>query len=163
DPPRGYLALARVAAAEKEDSKIEGLYTKAVEAGPSHYGARVQLAAYYLDERHANHALAEKQAQAALELEPDRISAYRVLALVYGAAKRFDDLSKLLARAEAAVPDDLSPYVAAGRALMRHADALPKAESYLRKYLAATSEPEAGAPHIAGVHWSLGLVHEKQG
>jgi hypothetical protein len=40
---------------------------------------------------------------------------------------------------------------------------LPKAQSYLKKYFTETREPEAGAPLIAGAHWSLGLVYEKEG
>jgi len=72
-------------------------------------------------------------------------------------------LTKALARAEAAVPDDLSPYVFAARAMLREGAELPKAESYLKKYIGETKEPEAGAPIIAGAHWSLGLVYEKEG
>jgi len=33
----------------------------------------------------------------------------------------------------------------------------------LKKYFTETREPEAGAPLIAGAHWSLGQVYEKEG
>jgi hypothetical protein len=51
------------------------------------------------------------------------------------------------------------------------ADSLPGAiinesmaarRTWLKKYLADTKEPELGAPLIAGAHWSLGLVYEKE-
>jgi len=47
--------------------------------------------------------------------------------------------------------------------MLRDSVELPKAEAYLKKYIAGTKEPEPGAPIIAGAHWSLGLVYEKQG
>ena len=105
----------------------------------------------------------EKQAAAALDLNPDRIGAYRLLAYALASQKRLDDAAKVLARAEAAVPDDLSPYVYAARAMLAAGFELPKAEAYLQKYLADNKEPEPGAPLLAGADWSLGLVYEMQG
>jgi tetratricopeptide (TPR) repeat protein len=163
DAARGYLALAYLARKEKEDSKLEGLYQTAVESNPRNYEARISLAAYYLPAEHSNPALAGQNAKAALDLNPDRIDAYRVMAAVLTLEKRYDDAAKLIARAEAAIPDDLSPLVYAARALLRDGAELPKAEAYLKKYLDQTKEPEVGAPLIAGAHWSLGLVYEKEG
>jgi hypothetical protein len=68
-----------------------------------------------------------------------------------------------LRRAEAAIDDDLSPYVSAARALLHEGVNLPTAEAWLHKYLNETKEPEPTAPPFAAVHWSLGLVFEKLG
>lgn len=163
DPSRGYLALARIARDQKEEGKLEDLYKKAVDANPRSYEAQINLAGYYLGTQHANPPAAEQHARAALALIPDRIEAYRFLALALVLGKRFDDAAQVLERAQAAVPDDLSPYVYAARAILRDSVELPKAEIYLKKYFNETKEPEPGAPLIAGAHWSLGLVYEKEG
>jgi tetratricopeptide (TPR) repeat protein len=163
DAAAGYLALARIARAEKEEGKLEGLYQKTVESDPKRYEARMALAAFYSAAPHQNFAAMEQHARAALDLNPDRIGAYRWLAFALASQKRFDEMSKVLARAEAAVPDDLSPFVFAARAMLGGGFELPKAETYLKKYLTETKEPEAGAPPFAGAHWSLGLVYEKEG
>jgi tetratricopeptide (TPR) repeat protein len=163
DAASGYLALARVARAEKEDSKLEGLYQKAVESDPKRYDARMVLAAFYSVAPHQNFTAMEQHAKAALDLNPDRIGAYRSLAFALASQKRFDETSKVLARAEAAVPDDLSPYISAARAMLSGGFELPRAETYLKKYITETKEPEAGAPALAAAHWSLGLVYEKEG
>jgi len=163
DAARGYLALAYLARKEKEDGKLEGLYQKAVESNPRNYEARINLAAYYLPAEHSNPALAEQHSKAALDLNPDRIDAYRVLAAALVLGKHYEDAAKLVARAEAAIPDDLSPLVYTARAMLRDGADLSKAEACLKKYLDQTNEPEVGAPLIAGAHWSLGLVYEKEG
>jgi len=163
DPAHGYLALAYIARSQKEDAKLEELYKKAVESNPRYYDAQITITNFYLRPQHANPPAAEQHAAAALDLNPDRIDAYRLLAFALVLEKRFDDAAKTLARAEATIPDDLSPYVFAARAMLRQGVELPKAESYLKKYLAETTEPEAGAPIPAGAHWSLGLVYEKEG
>ncbi|HTS47040.1 MAG TPA: tetratricopeptide repeat protein [Bryobacteraceae bacterium] len=163
DPARGYLALAYIARTEKQDDKLEGLYQKAVHANPRNYEAQITLANYYISPQHADFVQAEQHSQAALELNPDRIEAYRMLAIVLVLQKRYDDAAKLIARAQQAIPDDLSPCVYAARAMLRSGLELPEAETYLKKYFTETREPEAGAPLIAGAHWSLGLVYEKEG
>jgi len=86
-----------------------------------------------------------------------------MLAIVLVQEKRYDDAAKLVARSQQAIPDDLSPYVYAARAMLHETAELPRAETYLKKYFTETREPEAGAPLIAGAHWSLGLVYEKEG
>ena len=158
----GYLALAKVARAQKEENKLESLYQKAVTADPRSYEARITLGAFYSAAPLEDPTLCEQHARIALELNPDRIAAYRLLAYALAAQKRLDEADRLLARAVAAIPDDLSPCVTAGRVLLRENVGLAQAESYLRRYITETKEPEAGAPHLAGVHWSLGLVYEKQ-
>jgi hypothetical protein len=47
--------------------------------------------------------------------------------------------------------------------MLRQGVELARAETYLRKYFTQTQEPEAGAPLVAGAHWSLDLVYEKEG
>ncbi|HEV8039675.1 MAG TPA: tetratricopeptide repeat protein [Bryobacteraceae bacterium] len=163
NPARGYLALAHIAGTQKEDSKLEDLYKKAVEADPKYYESRISLAQLYLDPQHTNAAACEQQSRAALDLNPDRIDAYRWLAYALVLQKRFDDAAKLLARAEIAVPDDLAPYVHAARAMLREGVELGKAEIYLKKYINETKEPEPDSTPLAGAHWSLGLVYEKEG
>lgn len=163
DAARGYLALAFVARQQKEDGKLEDLYRKAVESDPRSYEARITLANYYVNPQHLNLGQAEQLSQAALDLNSDRIEGYRMLAITLALEKRFDDAAKLIARSEQAIPDDLSPYVYAARAMLRESVELAKAENYLKKYFTETREPEAGAPLIAGAHWSLGLVYEKEG
>jgi tetratricopeptide (TPR) repeat protein len=163
NPVRGYLALAHIARSEKEEAKLEDLYKKAVEADPKHYEARIALAQFYLEPQHTNAPAAEQQSKAALDLNPDRIDAYRWLAYALVFQKRFEDAAKLITRAESTIPDDLAPYVHAARAMLREGVELPKAESYLKKYMNETKEPEPASPSIAGAHWSLGLVYEKEG
>ena len=163
DPARGYLALAFIARNQKQDDKLESLYQKAVDANPRNYEAQITLANYYISPQHSNLGQAEEHARSALALNPDRIDAYRMLAIVLVLEKRFDDTARLMERAQDAISDDLSPYVYAARAMLRSGLELPRAETYLKKYFTETREPEAGAPLIAGAHWSLGLVYEKEG
>lgn len=163
DPGRGYLALAHIARSGKEEGRVEELYKKAGESNPGNYEARISLATFHLEAKHANPGAAEQHLKAALDLNPDRIEAYRLLAFALVLQDRFDDAGKVISRAEAAVPDDISPSYYAARAMLRSGKELAKAEAYLKKYLAETKEPEPGAPSIALAHWSLGLVYEKEG
>ena len=163
DAARGYLALAYIAQKQKEESKLEGLYQKAVEANPGNIEAHLSLFGLYVRAQTVNLSAAEKHAKAALDLTPDRIDGHRLLAYILVLEKRYDDAAKAIARAEAAIPDDLSPYVTAARAMLRDGAELPKAESYLQKYISQTKEPEANSSSLEGAHWSLGLVYEKEG
>jgi tetratricopeptide (TPR) repeat protein len=163
DKTRGYLALAYLARKEKEEGKLEGLFQKAVESNPRNHEAQTTLAAFYVNSKQPNFSAAEQHARAALDLNSDRVDAYRLLAYILVMEKRLDEAARVVARAESAVPDDLSPLVYIARAMLRDNVELPKAEAYLKKYLSETKEPEPNAPSIAGVHWSLGLVYEKEG
>ena len=173
DPARGYLALARIAWKQKEFGRLEGLYRKAAQSNPQSYEAQMALANLYLGNpvvpedldasSRANFHLAEEHARAALDLNPDRIDAYRALVMALVSGRRWDETAKVLARVEAAIPDDLSPYVVAARAMLREGVELTRAESYLKKYSTQTQEPEVGAPLLAGAHWSLALVYQKGG
>jgi predicted Zn-dependent protease len=93
---------------------------------PRSYKTHIDLVGVYLPAEHSNPALAEQHAKAALDLNPDRIEAYRVLAVALVPAKRYDDAANLIVRAEAAIPDDLSPYVYSARAMLRARAELPK-------------------------------------
>jgi tetratricopeptide (TPR) repeat protein len=173
DPARGNLALARIAVKQKEFGRLESLYRKAAEVNPHSYEAQVALASLYLgnpvvpedasSRSRANFGFAEQHARTALNLNADRIDAYRLLVDALVSQRRFDDVATTLAHAEDAIPDDLSPYVTAARAMLRAGVELAKAESYLRKYLAQTKEPEVGPPAAAGVHRSLAMAYEKEG
>jgi tetratricopeptide (TPR) repeat protein len=159
DPARGFLAQAHIARTEKQDAG--GFYRQALAADPKNYEANIQLAALAIDAKHDDPALAEKYARAALAANPDRIGPYRVLTRALARQRRMEETAKLLAAAQSAIPDDLSPYVDAARALLAKSFELPQAEAWLRKYIAETTEPEPGAPILAGPHWSLALVLEK--
>jgi tetratricopeptide (TPR) repeat protein len=160
DAARGYLIQAEIASDKKQEPG--SLYQKAVEANPGSYAARTALAGYYMG---AGHDLgqAERHLRAAIESNPDRVRAYRQLANLLASQNRLDETAALLTRAEAAVPDDLSPYFAAGNAMMVHKIDLPRAETYLKKYLNETREPEVESPPPAMAHRSLGLLYEKEG
>jgi tetratricopeptide (TPR) repeat protein len=173
DPARGNLALARIAVKQREFGRLESLYQKAAEVNPRSYDAQVALASLYLgnpaapedtsSRSRANFGLAEQHVRTALELNADRIDAYRLLADAFVSQRRFEDATKTLARSEEAIPDDLSPYVTAARAMLRNGVELGRAETYLRRYLAQTKEPEVGAPAFWGVHRSLAMLYEKEG
>jgi tetratricopeptide (TPR) repeat protein len=163
DPSNGYLSLVQIAIAEKQQDKVEGLLQQAVDANPKGYDAQIALAGFFSNSANSDPAKAELHARAANEVNPDRISGYRLLAHSLAVQKRFDEAAKVIARAETAIPDDLSPYVNVARAMLRVNAELPKAEAYLKKYLTETKEPEPNAPPIAAAHYWLGLVYDKQG
>jgi tetratricopeptide (TPR) repeat protein len=163
DPARGYLALAYIARQEKHEDQLGDLFQKASDVNPPDFEAQVNIASYYLGAQHIDAKVAEQHALAALALNADRVEGYRVLtaALIY--QKRYDAAAETLRRAEIAIPDDLSPYVSAARALLREGANLSTSEAWLQKYLNESKEPEPTAPPFAAAHWSLGLVFEKLG
>jgi tetratricopeptide (TPR) repeat protein len=160
DPAQGYITLAEIAGKDKADSS--GFYRKAVEADPRNYAARVSLAFWYAGPGH-DPAEAEKHLRAAIESNPDRVRAWRALAALLASQNRIDETATLLAAAQSAVPDDLCPWFAAANNLMTHSIDLPRAELWIRKYLAETREPEVDAPPLASAHRVLALIYEKQG
>jgi tetratricopeptide (TPR) repeat protein len=121
----------------------------------------MSMCRYHATEARKQWAEAEAQARAALALNPRRVAAYAALAGLYAHLERWDDLDRILAEAERAVPDNRSPHYQAGRTLLTDGRDPARAERYFRAYLAA--EPEIGAPTRAHAHWRLGLVIEKQG
>lgn len=162
DPVHGYQVLAYIASKENNKDEVARMRVAAANADPKNYEANLELAGMYLNSGR-DFDKAEQHARACMESQPDRVGGYRLLAYALAAQKRPDEVAKLVVRAAAAIPDDISPYVLAARGFLLNGVELDKAEAYLKKYLAETTEPEPSAPLIAGTHWSLALVYEKQG
>jgi tetratricopeptide (TPR) repeat protein len=159
DPVRGYLEEARLAMHDKEFSRLEGLYLKALEAGPRNYSTLMTLAGFYLRDDQKKYEVAEKYARQALGVNPGRVSAYSQLASLYAFQARWEDLDKVLADAEMGVPDNCAPYYFAAATLARSGKDNARAERYLQKYLSC--ETELNGPTHAQARWQLGLVYEK--
>ena len=145
DPGWGYLIQARLAELEGNNARTEQALCKAVETNPNGYLARQYLAQFYdrpspkprLD-------LAEKLSKDLIQAEPGQAGGYDVLAAVLAQQQRWPELEAVLAKAEAAVPDDLSPFYFAADALVVSAQDPARAERYLNKYL--TQAPEGRQP-----------------
>src|SRR5262249_7748612 len=105
--------------------------------------------------------LAEKEANYAIRIDPDRVSAHSILAAVYAAQERWMDLDAVLAEAEKKIPDNLSPYLRAAGTRPNARKDLARGERYARKYLSQEPEPNSSSHAVA--HWRLGLILEKQG
>jgi tetratricopeptide (TPR) repeat protein len=161
DSARGYLAQAQIANWEKQIAKVEDLYRKAVEADPRSYPTQVTLANFYASQSPPRYDLAERHARAALSIAPDRVSGYNVLARIYARQQRIADLETLLADAERDVPDSPSPFLSAANGLLTEMKDLPRAESYVRKYLAQEREGFNTTQGVA--RWRLALVLEREG
>ena len=161
DATRGLLAQASLAAREKNFSKQEDLYQKALAAAPNDARVLRTISGFYSSDAQKKYDLAERYALAALKLDETRVGPYAVLAIAYATSERWQDLDAAMARAEKNVPDDYGAHYQAGKALLLSGKDLPRAERYFRKYM--TMEPEGGEPHHAAAHWRLGLVLEKEG
>ncbi|HEV8254429.1 MAG TPA: tetratricopeptide repeat protein [Vicinamibacteria bacterium] len=161
DPCRGYLAKARIARSDKQAAEAEALLNKAVQADPASYEAHTTLAAFEAADAQKKYDLAERHAREAARLEPDRATAFGLLAALAVLRGRADTLDALLAEAEAHVPDSLSPYYQAGRVLLERGQDPARAERCFRKYL--TQEPEGNTPTAAHAHWRLAQALERQG
>lgn len=159
DPARGYLAQTRFLDAQTEPGKLLALYQKAVQANPELYQARVQFAEFQLSQQ--DYKTAEQQAREGIRLDPGRIPAYSTLAKVYAAQARWNELESLLAEAGRRIPDNLAPYLQAANILLNNNQDLPRAASYVRKYL--SQEPELNAPPKPAAYRLLALIFEKQG
>jgi hypothetical protein len=161
DAGEGYVAELRLARENHDTASQATLCGRALAAAIDSYDALVSLANYCELDPPQSPPASEQFAHKAEQLHPDRADAYLVLARYYGRAGRSADLETLLAEVEKMVPDDLSPYYAAGNGLLAAGKDLPLAERCFRKYLGGT--PEAGRPDLATTHWRLGLVLEKEG
>jgi tetratricopeptide (TPR) repeat protein len=131
DAVQGYLAQARLAEAAGEPTREEAMRRQAVVTGPSHYRARVALAAFLLS--HGNWEAARQEASAAVKLDGLRVDAYAVLVGAHAHLDRMDELESVLAAAEKHVPDDLSPYFRAGEVLLDPGQDLERAQRYFRR------------------------------
>lgn len=161
DPARGRLAQARLFFRDKKDERGEAALRQAVAADPGSYRARMTLARYLADDARKKWDEAEEHLKAALAIEPGRVGAHASLAGLYTHLQRWEDLDRVLAASEAALPANLMPHYQAARTMLGDEREYARAESLLRKYL--TQEPEITAPTRAHAHWRLGLVMEKLG
>jgi len=168
DAGQGYVAELRLARENHDPGTQTAVCGRALAAAIENYDALVSLAADCdLDPPDPPPGAPQPDApfvqfaRQAVKVDFGRVEAYAALARWYARAGRSQDLRSLLSEAEKMVPDDLSPYYAAGNALLAAGKDLPSAERYFRKYLSGV--PEGGAPDLATTHWRLGLVVEKEG
>ncbi|MCX6564661.1 MAG: tetratricopeptide repeat protein [Candidatus Aminicenantes bacterium] len=165
DPVRGYIAQANFAHEERLESRVEGLYKKAVEADPRSYIALITLARSYGYGGQRNFALIEKYAREAMALDPGRVAAYDLIAQNLARLERWPDLEDLLVQAEKNVPDNLSPYIQAGRIVLQQGKDFERAERYFRKFLTQEPEPvftsRGSTSSYAQTYWRLGQTLEK--
>jgi tetratricopeptide (TPR) repeat protein len=160
DPARGQLALARIALAEKDSATADARFREAARVDPKSYDGCIGAASWFAYSRE-NWKEAESAARAALEVGPDRIGSYAVLAAVYVHGERWSDLDGILDSAERAMPDNLTAHYTAAVTLITEKKDAPRAERYLRKYLGV--EPEPNRPSFARAHWLLAGALEQQG
>lgn len=149
----------------RRNAAVQGIWRSAAAAQPESYDARAALAAAYLDQPgDAGHlATAEAEAKRALALDPTRVDAYRVLAVVFTQSGRWSEVDTLLKQARERVPDDRTPEYRVAVAILssNQNGQLQRAEQLLRDYLTQPSEGQE--PGHAGAHWRLGQVLERQG
>jgi len=160
----GYIAKVRLLSRQDpppQPSQYEQLYVQAVQADPKRFEPHINLASIYASGASPRWELAEKEAQYARQIEPDRTGPYSILAAVYAAGGRWAELDAIVADAEKAIPDNLTPYLRAAATLIGTGKDLSRAERYVRKYL--SQEPEPNATNFAGAHYRLAQVLEKQG
>lgn len=161
DAVRGRLMLATLEFRDKQPARGEQALREAVRADSNSYRARFVLARFLASDEQKKWDEAGQHARAAVTLDPSRIGAWSILALLDAHLERWDALDRTLADAERAVPDNLSPHYTAARTLVVDNREPARAEKLFRYYL--SQEPELGSPTLAHAHWRLGLAIEKQG
>ena len=157
DAVQGYLAQARLAEASGDAARQETMLRKAVEAGPSHYRARVALAAFLLQQKRWREA--GEQAEIVVNIDAGRVDGYAILAGADANLGRMLELESVLTAAEKQVPDDLSPYYQAAYALLLQGQELDRAQRYFRRYLSAA--PEGNTPTLSEAREKLEQVVAK--
>jgi tetratricopeptide (TPR) repeat protein len=160
DPVEGALAELEIAQDEHDSAGMNVAYQK-LQSYPKSYEAEMALARHYASDQPQNVELAERYAKVALQIDSTRIDAYGALATLFAQKQRLSALDSLLSEAEKNVPDDLRAFYNAGNELFIKGTELPRAESYLRKYV--NQEPEAGAPDSAAGYRLLNLIVAKLG
>ena len=158
DPVNGYLAQARIARHRKDGAKAAATLDEGVRSLPNAYRLRVAAAEAFCDPATRDLAKAEVHARAAIAIDGTRMDAYAVVARILTLRKQWMELDTLLAAAEAAVPEDLTPCYRAAETLLETGTNLALAERLLRKYCA--SEPEGDAPSLAEAQAKLRRVTE---
>lgn len=162
DPAEGARAEAALLQMQKRPlPEIEAALRRAVQLNPHFYRALIDLASILDSDGYRRYAEAEQVARQAIASDPERAAGYAYVAAACAHQQHWNDLETALGEAQYRLPDDLSPFYAAALVLLDSGTDLPRAERYLRKYLA--QQPEAGAPTQATAHWKLGLVLEKEG
>jgi len=158
-PGWGYMAEAKLAQNENnEPSAIRWLR----EGGTGNYRIQSSLALVYCClSPHPWYDEAIRIGKSMLTGDPTRVDAYMLLARSFASTGAYNEMETVLAAGAAKVPDDLSPYYWAARTLVERKVEGPRAEGYVRKYLA--QEPEGRAPTVAEAHWTLGLAFELEG
>jgi Tfp pilus assembly protein PilF len=160
DAVEGLLGQARIAEFHKEAGAEDALLRQAAETHPVRYKAKIAQARFYLEAGGSRLGAAEGNASEALKLDPGRVDAYAVLAVVYADRGDWNCLDSILAIALQAVPDDPSPHYRAAERLADGRDPV-RAERYLRLYLA--QEPEGNQPSLSEARWKLGTALRAQG
>jgi len=161
DPVAGLLAEARLAIFRKRTTDAETCLRRAADVPPPGYRARIALAEFYLSSAPPRFDDAQKPAGEALALDPGRVDAYSILAEIHAARAQWSELDATLAAAAREVADDPVPFYRAALRLLATAHDLPRAERYLRTYLA--QPPEGNAPSPSDARAQLGLVLAKEG
>jgi tetratricopeptide (TPR) repeat protein len=161
DAVEGLLGQARIAEFHKEAGAEEALLRQAAETQPVRYKAKLVLAQFYLDPGHLSLLAAEAHASAAMKLDPGRVGAYAVLAVVYADRDEWDRLDSTLTVALQEVPDNPAPHYRAAERLVAAGRDPVRAERYLRLYLA--QEPEGNQPSLTEARWKLGVALRAQG
>ncbi len=161
-PAWGNLARARLAQDEGDDKTVETALKNAVAADPSLYRAHMELARFYCcTAQHKRYSDAERVARDAIALDPGNTGGWEILARLYAGERRGAELNDVLTRAEAAVPDDLTPYYAAASVLFETGQDFTHAEQYLMRYLG--QRVEGREPSQAEACWLLAELYEHEG
>jgi tetratricopeptide (TPR) repeat protein len=161
-PADGALAEAALLQMQKRPlPEIESYLRKAVQLNPRLYRAVIDLTSILDSDGYRRYAEAEHFARIGIAADPNRAGCYSYLAAALAHQQHWNDLDAALAEAQRRVPDNPAPLYFAALALLESGTDLPRAERYLRQYIAR--EPEAGAPTQSTAHWKLGLVLEKEG
>ncbi len=149
-PSWGYLAAARLMQDVDNDPLKEELLKKAVDADPKFYrappGAREFLRRHPRKQRR-HYDMAEKMGRGMIELDRANEGGYEVLARVFAAQSRWQELDEILDASVKAVPEDLGPFYAAAEVLSETGAESARAQRYLERYL--TQPPEARQPSHA--------------
>ncbi|MGA3125091.1 MAG: hypothetical protein ABSD13_00125 [Candidatus Korobacteraceae bacterium] len=162
DQAEGALSEAMLLQMQKRPpAEMEVFLRRAVQLNPRLYRAVADLTSILDGDGARRYSEAEHFARIGIAADPDRIGCYNYLTAALAHLKRWSDLDAALAEAQRHVPDNAAPLFSAAVALLESNTDLPRAELYLRQYLA--HEPEAGAPTQSTAHWKLALVLEKQG
>ena len=154
DAVQGHLLAARLARDQKDTVAVEREIRAAAAAGPNDYEARVAMANWLAG--HRQWAQAETEAKAARDLDPKRPSCDLLLTIIYAAQHRTDDVEATIADYEKTFPGNRGAEYQAARVYLTDNYDLPRAEKWLRAYVAV--EPEGGQPDLAHAHWRLGQV-----